>query len=680
MADKASTADMAGAATAVRTAEAAVTTGSPTPTGADGPAPFTVVVVGAGPAGTSLLERICANIPELVPDRPVRVHLVDPHPHGGGRVWRQEQSALMWANTPMAAITVFPDENMACEGPKPPGPAILDWARTAAPEDLADPVVADEVARAHPRFYPSRRTLAAYLSSVVRRLVAGAPSNVEVVTHADTAVELVDDAHRTTVRLESGAELVADAVLLAQGHHDVEPAPPALELARFAAEHGLTYLSAQYAADADLDVLRPGEPVIVRGLALSFVDYVVLLTEARGGSWTRDADGTLQYVPSGREPVLYAGSRRGVPYRSKLGYNQLLGEKPTPHFLTAQVAKELIARPEPVDFGLDIRPLIHAEMELAHYQELFTGHPDRVTRPWQEVAEVFELLGSGLPADRARVDAVVADCVPDPADRFDLPALQYPLEGVRVDSPDRLHELILDHVTADLARRGDQRYSQDLAAIQALMNSMGPIFQLLSSNRLSARSRTKELDPWFHDFFGYIGSGPPGPRAEQLLALGRAGVVRFLGGGLEIVPDAARGVFVARGVNAPVEVAATALLEARLPTASVVRNRDALVRRLYERGACTEEQLRDAPGQPAFSSGKLAVHATDQRVLAADGSAHPRLFAVGAWTAGFGPAGFPRLNPIGFMRCDAMVRSMLRLGAAVPSLGSAAPDTPPQAG
>ncbi|WP_327292741.1 FAD/NAD(P)-binding protein [Streptomyces sp. NBC_01198] len=646
------------------TAERPGTAGVPDTGGAP---PFTVVVVGAGPAGTSLLERICANIPDLVPDRPVRVHLVDPHPHGGGRVWRQEQSALMWANTPMAAITVFPDENMACEGPKPPGPAILDWARAAGPEELADPVVADEAARAHPRFYPSRRTLAAYLSSVVRRLVAGAPANVEVVTHTGTAVELVDAEDRTTVRLDSGVELAADAVLLAQGHHDVEPAPPARELARFAQEHGLTYLPAQYAADADLDVLRPGESVIVRGLALSFVDYVVLLTEGRGGSWTRDPDGTLQYVPSGREPVLYAGSRRGVPYRSKLGYSQLLGDKPAPHFLTAQVAKELIARAEPVDFGIDIRPLIHAEMELAHYQELFTGHPDRVTRPWAEVAGIFELLGGRQPGDRARVDAVIAETVPDPADRFDLPALEYPLEGVQVDSAEQLHELILGHVAADLARRGDQRHSQDLAAIHALMNSMGPIFQLLSSNRLSARSRTRELDPWFHDFFGYIGSGPPGPRAEQLLALGRAGVVRFLGGGLEVVPDAGRGVFLARGVNAPGEVAGTALLEARLPTASVVRNSDALIRRLYARGACTEEQLRDAPGQPAYSSGKLAVHATDQRVLAADGSAHPRLFAVGAWTAGFGPAGFPRLNPIGFMRCDAMVRSMLRLGAQAPA-------------
>lgn len=209
------------------------------------PDPFTVVIIGAGPAGTSLLERLCANIPDLVPHRPVRVHMVDPHPHGGGRVWRSAQSALMWANTPMAAITVFPDENMACEGPKPPGPSILDWVRAAGPHELADPVVADEAARAHPRFYPSRRTLSAYLAAVVRRLVEHAPPNVEVVAHTGMAVELVDGEDRTTVRLDSGVELAADAVLLAQGHHDVEPAPPARELARFAQEHGLTYLPAQ---------------------------------------------------------------------------------------------------------------------------------------------------------------------------------------------------------------------------------------------------------------------------------------------------------------------------------------------------------------------------------------------------------------------------------------------------
>ncbi|NEE15286.1 adenylate cyclase, partial [Streptomyces sp. SID7499] len=73
---------------------------------------------------------------------------------------------------------------------------------------------------------------------------------------------------------------------------------------------------------SDLDALRPGEPVIVRGIGLAFIDLMVLLTEGRGG---RHEDGV--YLPSGREPVLYVGSRRGVPYHAKIGYGWT-GERP----------------------------------------------------------------------------------------------------------------------------------------------------------------------------------------------------------------------------------------------------------------------------------------------------------------------------------------------------------------
>jgi uncharacterized NAD(P)/FAD-binding protein YdhS len=626
------------------------------------PEPFTVVIVGAGPAGTSLLERVCMNVPSILPDRPVRVHLVDPYPPGGGRIWRAEQSSLMWTNTPMATITVFPDASMAVEGAGDPGSSMTDWVRDTDPSKLG-PELAEELRHAHPGFYPSRPALAAYLSSVIGRLMATAPPNVEVVVHTDSAVELIDSDTHTTVRFAVGLPIRADAVLLAQGHHDVEPAPAYQELDTFGRQHGLSYLPARYAADVDLSELKPGQPVIVRGLALSFIDYMVLLTQARGGEYVRDADGVLQYRPSGREPVLYAGSRRGVPYRVKFGYTTLQTERHVPRFLTSETAKELIARPDPVGFGADVQPLITAEMEYAHYHELFAGYPDRVATTWDEVADAFELTASTDPAERAELAELITRTVPDPADRFDLHALEYPLEGLHVADADTLHHLVHDHVAADLARRRDPAHSPDLATLHALMTSIGPIFQLLASYRLSAYARTQELDPWFHDFFGYIGSGPPGPRAEELLALSRAGIVRFIGGGLEVIPDPERGVFRATGTNAPVTVEAEALLEARLPKASVIRNRDPLIHRLHTRGACTEELLRDHPDGPAFGSGKLAVAATDQRVLAADGTPHPRLFAVGAWTAGFGPAGFPRLNPVGFLRCDAMVRAMLKQGA-----------------
>ena len=49
-----------------------------------------IVLVGAGPRGVSLLERIGANLPES-PD-PLVVHVIDDTELGAGRIWRTDQS------------------------------------------------------------------------------------------------------------------------------------------------------------------------------------------------------------------------------------------------------------------------------------------------------------------------------------------------------------------------------------------------------------------------------------------------------------------------------------------------------------------------------------------------------------------------------------------------------------
>lgn len=62
------------------------------PTPALTPASVSVAVVGAGPRGTSVLERLCASAPDLLPPGTrLTVHVVDPAPPGPGRVWRSAQ-------------------------------------------------------------------------------------------------------------------------------------------------------------------------------------------------------------------------------------------------------------------------------------------------------------------------------------------------------------------------------------------------------------------------------------------------------------------------------------------------------------------------------------------------------------------------------------------------------------
>lgn len=110
------------------------------------------------------------------------------------------------------------------------------------------------------------------------------------------------------------------------------------------------------------------------------VDLVVLLTEGRGGKFVPDGE-KLRYLPSGREPVLHIGSRRGVPYRSKVTTQQL-GDTTRLEYLGVAFHESVAASQMSLDFDADVWPLVAAELLTGYYRELFTGHPELVRGEW----------------------------------------------------------------------------------------------------------------------------------------------------------------------------------------------------------------------------------------------------------------------------------------------------------
>ncbi|MDR3033381.1 MAG: FAD/NAD(P)-binding protein, partial [Kitasatospora sp.] len=329
-----------------------------------------LVVVGAGPRGTGLLERIAANAPELLgPGVELDVHLVDPHPPGGGRIWRRAQSPLLRMNSMAEDVTMFTDERTTMDGPVRPGPSLAEWAADPAAHPphlpVEDPEVAAELRALAPTDFPTRRVQSAYLDWTLRRAAAELPDNVRLFVHRDTALRITGDpAGPQRVHL-SDTVLRADRVVLALGHLDSAPGPDTAAARAFAARHGRSYLPPAFTADADLSGLAPGEHVLVRGLGLAFVDLVALLTEGRGGRFTPRPGGGLRYHPSGREPVLHAGSRRGVPYHAKTGYRLQGPPPPLPRYF----GPDLELPDGPVEFKRDLWPAMAKEIGFGYYHE-----------------------------------------------------------------------------------------------------------------------------------------------------------------------------------------------------------------------------------------------------------------------------------------------------------------------
>ncbi|MGW5680245.1 FAD/NAD(P)-binding protein, partial [Streptomyces sp. NPDC003860] len=74
-------------------------TTAPTPGPSDQDARTEICVIGAGPRGLSLLERLCANERARPGRGELVIHVVDPAVPGAGAVWRSDQSRHLLMNT-----------------------------------------------------------------------------------------------------------------------------------------------------------------------------------------------------------------------------------------------------------------------------------------------------------------------------------------------------------------------------------------------------------------------------------------------------------------------------------------------------------------------------------------------------------------------------------------------------
>ena len=231
-----------------------------------------IVIVGGGPRGTGVLERIAASAPEFRDDLPggLEVHLVDPFPAGAGRVWREDQSALLWMNSMAADVTMFTDDTVVCDGPIVPGPSLYEWAVAVRDgelegETVPDGPVGDELRGLGPATFATRRLQSHYLDFTLRRVLATLPDDVRVQVHRTRAVSLCDPGPGSDVqcvRLEDGAELDADVLVLASGHLDATPTAAEADLAQFAGDHGLLYFPPEQTTDSELDAIPAGETVL----------------------------------------------------------------------------------------------------------------------------------------------------------------------------------------------------------------------------------------------------------------------------------------------------------------------------------------------------------------------------------------------------------------------------------
>lgn len=602
-----------------------------------------VALVGAGPRGTSVLERLCASAPDLLPPGVrLTVHVVDPDPPGPGRVWRTAQSPELLMNTVASQVTLFTDDSVDCAGPIRPGPSLHAWAGGALGPDE----------------YPTRAHYGRYLEWVFARTVREAPPSVRVETHAARAVRLDDAADgRQVLTLGDGRVLLGlSAVVLAQGHLPLIADGAGQRHTAHAERHGLRHLPPANPADVDLSPLAPGEPVLLRGLGLTFFDHIALLTTGRGGRFVRGEEGAgaggLRYLPSGREPRLYAGSRRGVPYQARGDNAKGPYGRHLPVVLTPEVIAGLRKRAdsgEAPDFLADIWPLVAKEVETVYYAAL-TGRPEFTDR--------FLGVPHGDPEEARTLDAFgVAR-----ADRWSWDRISRPYAEHRFAHPGQWREWLLTYLRRDAAEAARGNVAGPLkAALDVLRDLRNELRLIVDHGGLAGASRRDHLDRWYTPLNAFLSIGPPRRRVEELTALIEAGVVEVLGPRLEVREE--DGAWSARSPEVPGSaVRVTTLVEARLPEPDLRRTADVLLARLLKTGRCRPHTV------DGHVTGGLDVTPRPYYLIDRQGRAHTRRFAFGVPTEGVhwatAAGARPGVDSVTLSDADAIARAVLRAATA----------------
>ena len=593
-------------------------------------------IIGAGPRGTSVLERLLANVAAAGTEAAagaVRLHIdvIDPYPAGSGHVWQPEQSRLYLMNTQSFYPTLIPEDPALA---KPVAGSTFDQWRARQQHEPLPGLTGDELAELAvlaSTDFPSRALYGRYLRSMLDELTANAPDGVTIEFHETTALSVRRAGDGMfDVGLATGETLRTGSVVLALGHIPSRLNAEQRELQAAARQLGLQYLPPAVPADVDWDRVPAGEPVLVRGMGLNFFDAMGQLTEGRGGKFVTKG-GALAYEPSGQEPVIIAASRRGTPYRAKAALDGYYPSSVTLRYLTEAALERFRTAGIRPGFDHDLWPLLHRDTLWAYYSTLVRSQPGAVPDSAAFLAALDEALHPHAHSAanwEDSVDSVLAVHV-GPRHRLDLPGLAAPLAGRSFASRAHLDAAVVEYLLDDARRSALGEDDPVKMAIGALHHGRAVLKTAVADGGITDESWVAGLRGWFESFVEGLASGPPALRDEQLAALARAGVVSFVGPDPKFGVDRRAKAFTATSPwvsGAP--VTARTMVEALAPGNRVAVNDSPVLQQLLSDGLVRPRLMMTAEGAPVQSTG-LDVVPHPYRPVAANGSVTDGLYVLG---------------------------------------------------
>jgi uncharacterized NAD(P)/FAD-binding protein YdhS len=603
---------------------------------------FSVVIVGLGPRGLNLLERVSALLVEQPLAAALTIHLVDPNiPGQGAHGWIQPAHLLV--NTVAGQITMYSDPSCLGAGPIIPGPSFMEWAIKKGYKKVGGTyVISSSGEQISENDYLPRAFLGEYLTSVYDTIIARLPDSVEVSNHRREATNITRfDSGKLEVELYGGFAIDADYVFLTTGHINSEPDDFDNQFKDWV-EKGqrknsqLQYFRGPYPI-TDLASIGPNARVGVVGIGLSSTDILSALTVGVGGSFDRVSKDRFKYNPCGREPKMTVFSRQGIPFGGRATNQKGNEGKYKPSFFTKTYIDErrkVVNDPSgksQLDFDWDVWPCLKKEM--AYVYSCTAKGQWILSEDYQMSAE-----------DEAAIDKIM-----------------HPIDEHSFSDPETYRNFVREYIISDIADAiGGNMENPAKAATDVLRDVRDIIRYAIDQGGLTPESHDKFLKGWC-SIINRIAVGPPKERNIELLALMDAGIVTFdVGPAPEMGFDAGTGKFklTSTKFKVPITQYYDVMVRAKIDMFEPERSTSKLVQSILKSGLAVPYQ--NGP----FKAGGLNVNEKGN-IIDSKNEAVDNLFAQGNIVEGsnFYTFVLPRPNVNSRSIYDAGVAAMTVLGA-----------------
>lgn len=578
-----------------------------------------IAIVGGGPRGLSILERIVEWSRE---EQVIQITMFDPY-GPGGKVWREDQPQALLMNSVVSHVTLFTDETLSTKGPVAKGPNLYEWAQGEAAAFIKKNnfenkmTLLEECENLGPNDHCSRVFYGLYQKWFYEYVQTRMTEQTSVKFFRDTvrAVKTQEDKFLVYTK---AVETTVDNVILALGHQENERIGNEKELATYASEHRLFYSSPKNAADAYLEAITENTPVLIRGLGLVFFDYLILLTSERGGIFKKQ-NGELVYHPSGKEPRIIAGSSRGMPYHARGANQKGYGEEYQPHFLKEKKLNKFKRKGK---FSAEqFFELLKKEVEFVYYSALVKANYPQVNQT--QFKEAFI---------RTRgADSILEKYGIHKKDFWDWSIVQHPDKSA--GEGDSFESLIKDYLNWDLEQAKKGTLSGPFAAALDSLKDLRDEVRFMLDHELFTNDACKKwLWDWFTPLNAFLSIGPPLERIAELNALIKAGIVTLLSPEMEIATEA--GWFIGSSRKDPTKKYKTHfLIEARLAKTANQFSLNPLVQQLLRDEIADLHQLELASGD-VYQTGALLVERKTNQIQSKTGETVSSLFCYGIPTEG----------------------------------------------